>query len=213
MSKYQSPKHITGNKCAKNLEVNMKKLHLVNLDATDNIVSPEQFDEISLQSPAVKIFTDFKVHKAIMIDGDTMAVTALELMLKTHVRMNIVISEKNDFIGLISTNELSEQQIVAKLSKGVCREDVLVKDLMIPKSDFHAFDYSELLNASVSDVVSTLEDYQLRHCLVLDRESHHIRGVISSSDIARKLHMNMDLNVKQSFGSIYDVVHQKASSM
>lgn len=191
----------------------MKKLHLVNLTATDNIISPEQFEEINLQSPAVKIFTDFKVHKALMIDGDTMAVTALQLMLKTHVRMNIVVSENSDFIGIISTNELSEQHIVAKLSKGVCREDVLVKDLMIPKSDFHAFDYSELLHASVGDVVSTLENYQLRHCLVLDRECHHIRGVISSSDIARKLHMNMDLNVKQSFGSVYDVVHQKTSSM
>ena len=134
-------------------------------------------------------------------------------MLKTHVRMNIVVAEHDSFIGIISTNELSEQNIVAKLSKGITREDVLVKDLMIPKSDFHAFDYNELLRASVGDVVSTLEDYQLRHCLVLDRESHHIRGVISSSDIARKLHINMDLNVKQSFGSVYDVVHQKASSM
>tara|TARA_R110000787_G_scaffold93570_2_gene195871 strand:+ start:1373 stop:1948 length:576 start_codon:yes stop_codon:yes gene_type:complete len=191
----------------------MKKLHLVNLTATDNIVTPELFEEINLQSPAVKIFTDFKDHKALMIEGDTLAVTALQLMLKTHVRMNIVVSENNDFIGIISSNELSEQQIVAKLSKGVCREDVLVKDLMIPKSDFHAFDYSELLTASVSDVVSTLENYQLRHCLVLDRTSHHIRGVISSCDIARKLHMHMDLNIKQSFGSIYEAVHQKTSSM
>ncbi|AWB57936.1 MULTISPECIES: CBS domain-containing protein [unclassified Colwellia] len=191
----------------------MKKLHLVNLEATDNIITPEQFEEINLASPAVEIFTDFKVHKALMIDGDTMAVTALQLMLKTHVRMNIVVAENDNFIGIISTNELSEQHIVAKLAKGIAREDILVKDLMIPKSDFHAFDYSELLRASVGDVVSTLENYQLRHCLVLDRESHHIRGVISTSDIARKLHMNMDLNVQQSFGSVYDVVHQKASSM
>ena len=191
----------------------LKKLHLVNLEATDNIITPEQFEEINLASPAVEIFTDFKVHKALMIDGDTMAVTALQLMLKTHVRMNIVVAENDNFIGIISTNELSEQHIVAKLAKGIAREDILVKDLMIPKSDFHAFDYSELLRASVGDVVSTLENYQLRHCLVLDRESHHIRGVISTSDIARKLHMNMDLNVQQSFGSVYDVVHQKASSM
>ncbi|ASP49604.1 CBS domain-containing protein [Cognaticolwellia beringensis] len=191
----------------------MKKLHLVNLEATDNIITPEQFEEINLASPAVEIFTDFKVHKALMIDGDTMAVTALQLMLKTHVRMNIVVAENDDFVGIISTNELSEQHIVAKLSKGIAREDILVKDLMIPKSDFHAFDYSELLRASVGDVVSTLENYQLRHCLVLDRASHHIRGVISTSDIARKLHMDLDLNVKQSFGSVYDVVHQKASSM
>tara|TARA_R110001599_G_scaffold347855_1_gene574524 strand:+ start:4696 stop:5271 length:576 start_codon:yes stop_codon:yes gene_type:complete len=191
----------------------MKKLHLVNLEATDNIITPEQFEEINLASPAVEIFTDFKVHKALMIDGDTMAVTALQLMLKTHVRMNIVVAENDNFIGIISTNELSEQHIIAKLAKGIAREDILVKDLMIPKSDFHAFDYSELLRASVGDVVSTLENYQLRHCLVLDRESHHIRGVISTSDIARKLHMNMDLNVQQSFGSVYDVVHQKASSM
>ena len=100
----------------------MKKLHLVNLEATDNIITPEQFEEINLASPAVEIFTDFKVHKALMIDGETMAVTALQLMLKTHVRMNIVVAENDDFIGIISTNELSEQHIVAKLSKGIARD-------------------------------------------------------------------------------------------
>lgn len=185
----------------------MRKLHLVNLEATDNIVTPEQFEEISLQSSAMTIFTDFKRHKALMIEGDTVAAAALEFMLQMHVRMNIVVSQTNDFIGIISTNELSEQHIVAKLAKGINRNEVLVKDLMIPKSNFHAFDYGELLHASVSDVVSTLKDYKLRHCLVLDKTNHHIRGVISSSDIARKLHMDINLTKKQSFGSIYSAIH------
>ena len=47
----------------------MKKLHLVNLAATDNIISPEQFEEINLASPAVEIFTDFNYgNNGITID-------------------------------------------------------------------------------------------------------------------------------------------------
>jgi predicted transcriptional regulator len=190
-----------------NIEIKMKNLQLFNLDVTDNVVSPDEFEVTDLNSPATTIFTDFKKHEALVVESDTSAEAALQLMLKTHVRMKLVVSQGNDFLGIISSNELTEQKIQAKVSKSNSRKDVLVKDLMIPKYRLHAFDFDELQNATVNDVLKALDNYKLRHCLVLDRNSHHIRGVISSSDIVRKLKLNMNLGLENTFSSIYQAAH------
>jgi CBS domain-containing protein len=185
----------------------MKKLQLFDLDSIDNIISPEDFNQTSLMSPATDIFTDFNKHKALIIEDETPAGEALKLMVKTHVRMKIVMSKDNDFMGIISTQELNEQKIVSAITKGSERHEVLVSDLMVLRDDLHAFDFNELETATVNDVVSALENYGLRHCLVLDRDHHHIRGVISSSDIARKLHLPIDIYAKISFSHVFKVIH------
>ena len=38
----------------------MKNLHLFDLEKVDDIVSPEYFEQTTLNSPATEIFTDFK---------------------------------------------------------------------------------------------------------------------------------------------------------
>ncbi|MEW6989626.1 CBS domain-containing protein [Colwelliaceae bacterium 6441] len=80
----------------------------------------------------------------------------------------------------------------------------MVKDLMIPKYQLQAFEFDDLLTTTVEDIVFTLENNKLRHCLVLDSKNHHIRGVISSSDIARKLHINVKIDNEFSFNAIYE---------
>lgn len=185
----------------------MKNLQLLNLESVDNVVSPELFEESTLDSPTESIFTDFKKVKAFIIDGDTLAEDALKLMRKAHVRMKIVVSNSGDFIGIISTTELSERHIVAEVAKGNSRKDILVEDLMIPRKDLHAFDYNELIHSKVKDVIYALESYKLRHCLVLDKEYHHIRGVISSSDISRRLQLPIDLNVDNTFSTIFQLLN------
>ncbi len=60
-------------------------------------------------------------------------------------------------MGIISTKELTERHIVTEVAKGIQRNEVLVNDLMISRSDLHAFDYNELQNSQVSDVVNALK--------------------------------------------------------
>jgi predicted transcriptional regulator len=191
------------------VEIIMKKLQLFDLDTIDNIISPEHFKQTTLESPATDIFTDFKKNEALLIDGDMTAVDALDLMAKTHVRMKIVMSKEKDFLGIISTQELTERKIIAAVARGKGeRHEILVSDLMLFRNTLHAFDYKELELATVNDVVGALENYGLRHCLVLDKEHHHIRGVISTSDIARKLHLAIDIYAKTSFSQIFKVIHR-----
>jgi CBS domain containing-hemolysin-like protein len=185
----------------------MTDLQLFNLELVDQIISPELFEKTTLSSSALTIFTDFKDHKASVIEGGTLATDVLNLMLKEHVRMKIVISPENDFLGIISANELSEQNIITEVSKGAARNEILVNDLMLPRHTLSAFDYDELVNAKVEHVVHALQNYGLLHCLVVDRNHHHIRGVISASDIARKLHLPIEIDLATSFSRIFEIIH------
>lgn len=187
----------------------MRNLHLFDLDSIEHIVSPEHVEKTTLASPASTIFTDFKEFEALLVEKDTPAIDVLNLMIRSHVKMKIVVSKNNDFLGIISTKELTEQHIIAAITKGTERHEVLVSDLMITRENLHAFDYNEVESAQVTDIVKSLKNYSLQHCLVLDREQHHIRGVISSSDIARKLQLPIpiDIHAKTSFCDIFNVIY------
>ncbi|MCI2285571.1 histidine kinase [Colwellia sp. MSW7] len=193
----------------------MKNLHLFDLDSVDHIIAPEYFEKTTLASSAKSIFTDFKQFEALVVEGDTPAIDVLNLMIKSHVKMKIVVSKNNDFLGIISTKELTEQHIIAAVTKGTERHEVLVSDLMLPKESLHAFDYNEVETAQVTDIVKSLKNYNLQHCLVLDREQHHIRGVISSSDVARKLQLPIpiDIHAKTSFSDIFNVIYPRHLKM
>lgn len=185
----------------------MKNLQLFDLERVDNIIAPEHFLQTTLYSPAIEVFTDFKHHEVLTIEANTLAVDALNLMIKAHVQMKVVVTDNHDFLGIITTSELSEQRIVAEVAKGNPRNEILVRDLMLPRASLHAFDYQEISHSKVTDVVNTLENYGLRHCLVVDRDQHHIRGLISSSDIARKLHLPVDIMSKSSFSHVYQALY------
>jgi len=185
----------------------MKNLKLYNLESVDNIVYPENYKQITIDSPAELIFTDFKYVNPLIIEDDTLAVDALKLMVKAHVQMKIVVSVNGDFLGIVSSKELSEQNIMAEIAKGVDREDLYVKDMMLARDTLQALEHKSIKNATVKDVVNILKHNGLSHCLVLDRQHHHIRGVISSSDIARKLHLPIEINTKTSFSQLFNIIH------
>ena len=44
------------------------------------------------------------------------------------------------------------------------------------------------LRASVADIIYTLQRHGHQYYLVVDRNEHHIRGVVSSAEISRRLH-------------------------
>lgn len=187
----------------------MKNLPLFTLDSVDTIVYPENFKQTTLSSSALDIFTDFKDFKPLVLEGDTLAVDALKLMIKAHVKMKIVISAEKQFLGIITTQELSERHIVMEVAKGNDKAEITVKDLMISREALQAFDYKDIEKSNVSDVIATLKHDGLHVCLVLDRTHHHIRGVISANDIARKLHIPLEISQKSSFSEIFSVLHDQ----
>ena len=185
----------------------MKKLKLIALDNIDHIVKPDDFEQITLDSPAKMIFTDFKEFNPLTIDDNTKAIDALRLMRKAHVHLKIVTSDTSDFVGIISSVDVSEQRIMHETTLGHAREEILVSDVMLPRQELMAFDIYELEQATVNDVINVLKQNGLRHCIVIDTKNHHIRGIISSSDIARKLNVPIEISSNVTFAKIFNAIN------
>jgi Mg2+/Co2+ transporter CorC len=115
-----------------------------------------------------------------------------------------VIDANQELIGLISYEQLSIQNVLQRLGKGVNRTDLTVADLMRPRSEIKALAYEQIKHCTIGDVLNTLQHNGEQHCLVIDTESHHIRGVISASDIANRLHIPVHIEKAPTFLNIFD---------
>lgn len=186
----------------------MKNLTLIGLNEADYLVHPEEFNEITLNSPAITIFTDFKEYKPLEIEADISAVQAEFLMRKAHVRLKLVVNRQGELVGTISLEQLSEQNIQIHRQKGLDREDILVRHLMTPRVEIKALEYKHIISSTVEDVIDTLKKNGTQHCLVVDSNEHQIRGIISTSDIARRLHIPLDVDKKTTtFVDVFNAIH------
>lgn len=185
----------------------MKNIHLVSLDSSTHLVQPEEFDEITLESSIRHIFTDFKKHKPLVIEADTLACDALYLMQKTHVHLQLVIDKNNELMGTISQNELNEQQFLIEQKKGFDRYQLTVGDLMVDRENIKGLHYRLLDLISIGDLIESLKKEGMQHCLVTDPENQQIRGVISARDISRRLHIPVDIESPQTFVNIFEAVN------
>lgn len=184
----------------------MKNLELHDTESLDHLVWPDDNKVLSTTSSALLVFTDFTLYRPLIIESTVQAVLLEELMKRSQVRMKLVLDKERKFIGIVSYNDLREQQILKKAINGISREELLVTDFMTPKAKLKSFDYNELSQASVGDVIRTLQHNGQQHCLVIDHDTHGIRGLISSTEIARKLGMPLKINTQPSFMQLFEEI-------
>lgn len=185
----------------------MKKLHFYEADDTDELAWPLEPKGISLDSSAKEIFTDFNETPPLLLVSTTPAIEAEKLMQKSHVRLKLVVDEKSHFLGIVSVDDLNAQEFVKKLTMGFTKTDLTVSDFMRTRNNLKAFDYQELEEATIRDVIDSLKFSGYQHCLVLDRGTHKIRGIISASDIVRKLGLAIDLTRDSTFTGIFKALY------
>ena len=182
----------------------MHTLQLHKTDAADRLAWPVVENKVSVTSSAMAVFTDFKQYMPLVIDEST---RVEKIMRQSHVRMMLVVDANNAFTGIVTSEDVSEQHIVQKIAElKVPRDGLVVRDFMQTKTSLMSFDFTEITKSSVGDVVETLKDYGQHHCLVLDRDSHEVRGVISVSDIARELRAPLDVQDKPTFSQLIRVL-------
>jgi CBS domain containing-hemolysin-like protein len=185
----------------------MRSLPLYNVEQVDELVWPENYKEITLHSSALLALTDFKEQKPLVIEETVKAHEAEQLMRHAHVHLKIVVDKEDKFVGIVSLADICHQEIMKKVASGFELDELLVTDFMISKADLKAIDYADLEHASVGDLLETLKSNGQRHCLVVEREAHKIRGVVSASDLVRMLKLKIDLSLPPTFIEIFEVVH------
>lgn len=181
----------------------MKTLELYNTEAVDRLTYPEEDSELTVHSKALSVFTDFKQHQPQVVLYNRKIVDFEKALKKAHVRLKLVIDNDHRFIGVVSLEDLTERRIIQIISEGVPRDELQLSDFMRPRSQLRAFEYHDLENATVGDIINTLKNSGQRHCLVIDKENHEIRGIISASDIARRLQLPIDIADRSSFVEVF----------
>ena len=185
----------------------MHNLTLCKTEAIDSLAHPDVLEHIKLTSSALSIFTDFHEHQPLVIDGNVKAIELERLMRQSHVKMKLVLDQREQFVGIVTLADITEQKILQRVVQlGMSRSELLVVDMMQPKALLQAFDYKELKLSSVADVVNALRENGAMHCLVIDKEDHEIRGVISVSDIARSLRIPLDIQAQPSFAALSHII-------
>ncbi|KMT66741.1 CBS domain-containing protein [Catenovulum maritimum] len=184
----------------------MTTLSLLACNEISKIEWPNQASEISLHSKATDIATDFKINRPLVIDSNTKAVEAEYLMKKAHVKLKLVLDKADNFIGTLSFNDLNDQEIIKKAAIGVDRSELIVTDFMRMKATLKSIDWSALEHISIKTLVHFLKDRTEQHILITDEKGNTLRGLISASDIARRLQLDVNLNLPINFKLISQAI-------
>ena len=178
----------------------------MDIDAIDHLVQPEDYNDINLDSSSLTIFTDFKNYYPSLIESSMPAVEAELLMRKSHLQLLLVVDSSGEFVGTINILQVSSQALMPIISKENPRDEILVSELMEPCTKIKALSFQMLARSSIADVIAVLKKQGQQHCLVVDFEKHHIRGLISTSDIARRLHIPIEITRPATFTEIFQAM-------
>jgi CBS domain containing-hemolysin-like protein len=159
--------------------------------------------KITLESPALKVMTDFDEHEPLLIEASMKALDAERMMQKTHVRLKLVIDHHDEFLGVISLSDLYAEEIMKQVAQGYPREDIEVRDLMRNKMDLDAIELSHLTDISIAKLIQKLANFEEQHILILENQGQQLRGIVSASDIARKLKLPINLTERVTFSRIF----------
>lgn len=173
---------------------------------THELVHPQQASRYTLASPATEFFTDFYSVEPKMIQSSVTAQQALDTMIKTHVRMMLVVDEHKHFVGMVTAANVAEQNIISTaVQQHEKPSEVPLTDLMQRKKDLLALSIDDVQRASIGEVVEFLQDNHQQHCLVIDPISSQVRGIFSASDISRKLQLPINIQEQSSFSKVFSI--------
>lgn len=189
-----------------------RHVRLQEIADVQHLLSPEQVQPaIGLHSSACEVMTDFEQVKPVTVSQDMSVVEALERMKSQHVRLLFATDAQQTFSGVVTARDIMGQGVMAYAeTHGISREDVLVKHVMVPKTTLQALTYAQVQHAKIGDVMLTLKGSGEQHVLVIDEgiaQVKRIRGIISASDISRKLKVGFDVMYEaKSFAEIERIV-------
>jgi CBS domain-containing protein len=144
-----------------------------------------------------------------LLEQGTSLEEARALMRRAHVKLALIIRRDERFCGIVTASDLASIKVMRAAESARLRSaELTVEDVMTPRARLHAVDSVTLKSATVGDVLETMKRFGDQHMLVVDSRTREICGLISASDIARCLHIPLNITEKaNSFSDIYRELH------
>ncbi len=168
-------------------------LPVVTVLAGAGILQPAQVlpDRVTLESPALDSMTDLRRTTAVVVRAGDSVAHARERMRNRGVRMLFCVDITGRIEGLVTLNDmLGERPVLAARQNAVPVSELLVRDIMTPRTRLEAFRIEDVLHARVGHVLASLRGSGRQHALVVEVLSdgaQAVRGVFSATQIERQL--------------------------
>lgn len=175
--------------------------HVIALQPETGFARPSELPEmVHLDSPALDVMTDFTVVRPVTVGPDVSIDRALEGMKKAGVRLLLVVDASRHVVGVVTANDLQGDKPIRLMGEErLERSQLTVEKLMTPQSELGVLDMRSVVDSQVGHIIATLDQLERQHVLVVDVEAdderQHVRGLFSSSQIAKQLGRPVDVEL------------------
>lgn len=184
----------------------MKNFDFLQLQDLDRLVFPEEFHELTLDSPALSFISDFKNHHPSVLTTSVTALNAAKVMCAGHLGAVLVLDREGNFTGLLTSDDVNYQRIMQLVAAGLPRDELTVADLMRPRSELKMLSYQQVAKSRIRDVLDAMRREGQRDCLVVDLENHHVRGVLSAAEVGLRLNADIDIEKAPTFAELMEAM-------
>lgn len=179
-------------------------LTLVPLGQGARVAEPMSPGRVTLDDPAFSVMTDLREVAAATTRPDETIDQAHAQMIRRGVRLLFVLDGGGAVAGILTaTDLLGEKPMRFMRDRGVSHAEILVEDIMTPASTLDALPLLDVAQMRVGHIVATLQAVGRRHLIVAEEGGRRIRGIFSTSQLARQLGVELQtFEVARSFADI-----------
>jgi CBS domain-containing protein len=157
-----------------------------------SIHHPESQDSlITLDSPAITIFTDFKSRPVETIHPETSLPNGMIEMKASKVKSLIVVNDEGEILGLVSLKDIQGLK-TGRMAQyhSLSPAELTIAHVMTPAHKLETIEFKFLANARVGHIAKIIHEHDLQHLLVVDHDeigAPKVRGIFSATRLARQL--------------------------
>jgi CBS domain-containing protein len=168
------------------------------------VAEPMTPGRVSLDDPAFSVMTDLSEVSAATTRPDETIDAAHAQMIRRGVRLLFVLDRNGAVAGILTaTDLLGEKPMRFMRDRGVSHAEILVEDIMTPAATLDALSIVDVAQMRVGHIVATLQKVGRKHLIVAEENGRRIRGIFSTSQIARQLGVELQtFEVARSFADI-----------
>jgi CBS-domain-containing membrane protein len=146
---------------------------------------------VNADSPAILVMTDLSQVPSATIQSDASLDEANHSMLVRGVRLLLVVGDRNQLIGLVTTVDvLGEKPVLVAQRRQSKRGELRVADVMVAVDKMDALAIDDVKKALVGNIVASLKADGRAHAIVVGQGKEgkqQLLGIFSASQIARQL--------------------------
>lgn len=165
-------------------------------DALVYLLPTKMPEPLTLSMPAIWAMTDLKKTRAISINPNQTIDFAMQLMKHVGIRLLVVVNENDLLEGLITARDIMGEKPMTIMNRDrIKHEEILVSQVMTPRSVLNPFNFRDIEHATVREVVNKLREARRQHAIVVEADEqgpdYYVRGIFSITQIARQLGMDI----------------------